>query len=93
MPRVPGAYGSPGGSRGQLPGGFARSGQGRSGFGNGGFGNGGFGKGGFGNGDFGMFQGDGDLGRDRGTLRPHIGTGNTPAPEWKKPKKKLRSPA
>ena len=53
MPRVPGAFGSPGGSRGQLPGGFARSGQGRSGFGNGGFGNGGFGNGGFGNGGFG----------------------------------------
>ena len=50
MPRVPGAFGSLGGSRGQLPGGFARSGQGRSGFGNGGFGNGGFGNGGFGGG-------------------------------------------
>lgn len=55
LPHVPGPFGGSGGSRGQLPGGFARSGQGRSGFGGGGLGagNGGFGNGGFGNGGFG----------------------------------------
>ena len=79
LPHVPGAFGSPGSSRGQLPGGFARSGQGRSGFGNGGFGNGSFGNGGFGNGGFGNGGFGGGMYEER--TSPQTGYGGRNQPE------------